>query len=313
MNVFVLNEYGMEKYLVQDITTYYMGNKQELIISLDTLTEKGLSRKLNFNNLGLEDIPLSVTRELNLAGDVWKKSMCFIRGEGIGDTPIKTEFIIETNDYKKCLKPVIVKDMDVYTFPREKEPVRVGKYGKVLEETFELTYCLDKLPALDENYVKFLIDEIYWDEEKEHYVVFIVDSLTPNVRERFKLVPTNASGGILSDEEVNRLLALVDDGDDEEPKEVFVKHDANKRDYSLLPPKELGEIVDVLMHGAKTYGIGNWKKMDPKDTDRYVSALFRHLEAWRSGETKDPESGHSHLAHLACNCLFLMWFDNNKN
>ena len=31
-----------------------------------------------------------------------------------------------------------------------------------------------------------------------------------------------------------------------------------------------------------------------------------------SGDEQDEESGLSHLAHAVCNCLFLMWFDNQK-
>jgi len=38
----------------------------------------------------------------------------------------------------------------------------------------------------------------------------------------------------------------------------------------------------------------------------YVNAILRHLNAWRDGENLDPESGISHLAHVACSCNILM-------
>jgi len=43
-----------------------------------------------------------------------------------------------------------------------------------------------------------------------------------------------------------------------------------------------------------------------------VGAAFRHFIAWVMGEKKDPESGWSHLAHLMCCILFLMWTDENN-
>lgn len=90
----------------------------------------------------------------------------------------------------------------------------------------------------------------------------------------------------------------------------FKKDDKDKLQYSLLPPNELAEIVKVLMYGANHYGKDNWKLC--KDTSRYVDALYRHLEAYRNGEKLDKESNLHHLAHLACNAIFLLYFDNNN-
>jgi len=38
----------------------------------------------------------------------------------------------------------------------------------------------------------------------------------------------------------------------------------------------------------------------------YVAAIMRHLNAWRDGEDLDPESGISHIAHIACSCNILL-------
>ena len=94
-------------------------------------------------------------------------------------------------------------------------------------------------------------------------------------------------------------------------KEEFVKADDGKLKWSLMPFAELEDVVRVLMNGAKTYSSDNWKKCD--DTKRYEDALMRHIVDYQKGNKLDngPKGdGLPHLAHAICNCLFLMWFDN---
>lgn len=93
-------------------------------------------------------------------------------------------------------------------------------------------------------------------------------------------------------------------------KASFVKADSGKLQWSLIPFEELKDVVKVLMLGAKKYNPDNWKKCD--DVKRYKDALMRHVISYVSGDERDEESGLSHLAHAICNCLFLMWFDNQK-
>lgn len=90
-----------------------------------------------------------------------------------------------------------------------------------------------------------------------------------------------------------------------------VKHDAAKPRWSLLPLTAVGRVVDVLEFGARKYAPGNWQRV-PGARDRYFDAALRHLVAWRTGETADPESGHHHLAHAACCVLFLLWFETEE-
>lgn len=89
----------------------------------------------------------------------------------------------------------------------------------------------------------------------------------------------------------------------------FIKNDSGKLQWSLLPFEELKDVVKVLMLGAKKYTPDNWKKCD--DVTRYKDALMRHVISYVSGDETDEESQLSHLAHAVCNCLFLMYFDNN--
>ena len=93
----------------------------------------------------------------------------------------------------------------------------------------------------------------------------------------------------------------------------FTKNDSGKLQWSLMPFIELEEVVRVLMNGAKTYSPDNWKKCD--DVNRYKDALMRHVVSYVKGETYDTGKdgdGLHHLAHAVCDCLFLMWFDNQK-
>jgi len=87
----------------------------------------------------------------------------------------------------------------------------------------------------------------------------------------------------------------------------FMKFDSGKLRYSLVPPKAMREMAKVLTYGAKKYKPNNWQQVD--DTTRYIDALYRHLEAWRSGEKVDAESKLSHLSHALTNIAFLIHFE----
>lgn len=95
-----------------------------------------------------------------------------------------------------------------------------------------------------------------------------------------------------------------------EKPEGFTKNDSGKLQWSLLPFEQLKDVVKVLMLGAKKYSPDNWKRCD--DVDHYKDTLMRHVISYVSGDETDEESGHSHLAHAICNCLFLMWFDDHQ-
>jgi hypothetical protein len=89
------------------------------------------------------------------------------------------------------------------------------------------------------------------------------------------------------------------------------KFDQGKPNWFLLPMESIGDVVKVLTFGASKYGKGNWKRLADWE-ERYFSATMRHLEAWQSGENKDPESGLPHLAHAATNIIFMLWFSKSE-
>lgn len=86
------------------------------------------------------------------------------------------------------------------------------------------------------------------------------------------------------------------------------KHDSDKVRYSLLPKGVLEKVLNVLEFGTTKYAVENWKEV-PNARTRYYDAAMRHIQAWYYGETKDPETGESHLAHAICCLMFLLWFD----
>jgi hypothetical protein len=73
----------------------------------------------------------------------------------------------------------------------------------------------------------------------------------------------------------------------------------------LLPFKAIEQVADVVTYGANKYTDNGWRAV-PNGRARYTAALLRHVFAWIGGERVDSESGLHHLAHAACNVLFLL-------
>jgi hypothetical protein len=83
------------------------------------------------------------------------------------------------------------------------------------------------------------------------------------------------------------------------------KDDAGKPRFDLMPAAAELKIAEVLEYGARKYAPDNWRKVDNPEA-RYLAAALRHINAWRKGESRDPESGLSHLAHAATSLMFVM-------
>lgn len=86
------------------------------------------------------------------------------------------------------------------------------------------------------------------------------------------------------------------------------KDDQDKNRLDLIEPEFIEGVGKVLTFGADKYEPNNWQKVEDAK-DRYYAAALRHLIAWRKGEKTDPESGLSHLDHVACNIMFLQHFE----
>ena len=86
------------------------------------------------------------------------------------------------------------------------------------------------------------------------------------------------------------------------------KDDQDKNRLDLIEPEFIEGVGKVLTFGANKYEPNNWQKVEDAE-DRYYAAALRHLMSWRKGEKTDPESGISHLYHVACNIMFLQHFE----
>lgn len=90
-----------------------------------------------------------------------------------------------------------------------------------------------------------------------------------------------------------------------------LKFDSEKLRWDLLPIETIEEVVRILTFGAKKYAPNNWQLVEGAE-DRYYAALLRHLAEWRKGNLTDEESGLSHMSHVMCNVVFLLWLEQNK-
>lgn len=86
-----------------------------------------------------------------------------------------------------------------------------------------------------------------------------------------------------------------------------IKDSKGKTRWSLVPFDALEPVVRVLEFGAKTkYAPDNWKYV--KEKASYGDAIIRHWQKYFiENEEFDLESDQSHLAHIICDALFLIW------
>lgn len=76
--------------------------------------------------------------------------------------------------------------------------------------------------------------------------------------------------------------------------------------YDLIPPEFLYGLATHYGKGAQKYDDRNWERGYKWGLS--YAALMRHLEAWRMGETEDPETGSNHLIAAAWHCAALLVF-----
>ena len=88
------------------------------------------------------------------------------------------------------------------------------------------------------------------------------------------------------------------------------KDDQEKPDMDLLSPYALEKVAQVMTFGKKKYGANNWR--GGIAYSRLLAAIMRHLNSYRKGETLDPETGLSHLAHASCGLMMLLEFEETR-
>ena len=78
----------------------------------------------------------------------------------------------------------------------------------------------------------------------------------------------------------------------------------------LIAPLAINQLAAVLAFGAKKYDENNWRL--GLHWSRVIAAVLRHIFSWVGGETNDPESGLSHLAHAMCGIMFLLEYEGKN-
>lgn len=85
--------------------------------------------------------------------------------------------------------------------------------------------------------------------------------------------------------------------------QVAERKNGDKVPVELVAPEFIWETAKVLEGGAKKYARDQWRQGMKFST--CLGSLHRHIMKWAAGEDIDPEFGCSHLAHAACNLMFL--------
>ena len=81
-------------------------------------------------------------------------------------------------------------------------------------------------------------------------------------------------------------------------------------EYALIPPDPLAELARVYGVGAAKYSPNNYQNGYPYSWS--LSAMQRHIEAFRSGHSRDGDTHLHHLAHAAWHAFTLIEFEINK-
>lgn len=89
-----------------------------------------------------------------------------------------------------------------------------------------------------------------------------------------------------------------------------VKHDQEKPDMALLSSIAMTRIAEVMSYGKKKYSAHNWR--GGILYGRLLAACLRHVFAFLGGESVDPETGLSHLAHASCCLMMLLEFETTR-
>ncbi len=79
---------------------------------------------------------------------------------------------------------------------------------------------------------------------------------------------------------------------------------------ALIPPEPLWALSRVYAMGAEKYADHNYLQGFPWSWS--LDAAMRHLTQWMAGEDNDPESGESHLMHVAWHTFALWMFQEHE-
>ena len=88
-----------------------------------------------------------------------------------------------------------------------------------------------------------------------------------------------------------------------------MKWDDDKTPIQLVPSEFVFDVANIFAYGADKYAPNNWRQGGVYPTvTRVMGSILRHLFSFNYGETNDPESGLSHLAHAATQIAILLYY-----
>lgn len=93
-------------------------------------------------------------------------------------------------------------------------------------------------------------------------------------------------------------------------KDQALRYNKGKPMLGLIDAEFEKELGKVLTAGAAKYAKENWRKGLP--WSEVVDSMKRHINSFVAGEDKDPETDCHHMAHVACNAMFLVWFATHR-
>ena len=76
--------------------------------------------------------------------------------------------------------------------------------------------------------------------------------------------------------------------------------------FSLIPPEMLWDLAEHYGKGALKYEDRNWER--GIQWSLALDALERHLNQWKQGEDRDPETGSHHLIAVIWHATALFWY-----
>lgn len=123
----------------------------------------------------------------------------------------------------------------------------------------------------------------------------------PRVDEHFTKAIPNSPKINLTPEQEKKVKEMMTAGQ-------AARGNAGKPRWSLLALEVFEPVVRVLMFGAKKYAAWNFTNDKGLSWTETGECMQRHLNAWLRGEDNDPESGESHLGHIGCNLMFLLYY-----
>ncbi len=97
-----------------------------------------------------------------------------------------------------------------------------------------------------------------------------------------------------------------------------LRYNEGKPDHTYLEEEVRDGIAKVMEYGATKYSRDNWKNsINTESHDQFqhdiVASLLRHAFAVASGDLVDDESGQSHMAHVACNAMMWMAYQERRD